>query len=91
MLPARVCLPYGCPDCRQDEPVSSSRFALLSDAQWQLIGPLLPSNAGRRGHPFGEDRRVVEGIIFRYRTGICGSPEIVEGSYAASRVRAAFS
>jgi len=50
--------------------VSSSRFALLSDDQWQLIGPLLPSNVGRRGHPFGNDRRVVEGIIFRYRTGI---------------------
>jgi transposase len=31
---------------------------------------LLPSNVGRRGHPFGNDRRVVEGIIFRYRTGI---------------------
>ncbi|GJF01842.1 hypothetical protein PSD17_08060 [Pseudonocardia sp. D17] len=31
---------------------------------------MLPSNVGRRGHPFGNDRRVVEGIIFRYRTGI---------------------
>jgi transposase len=50
--------------------VSSSRFALLSDAQWERIGPLLPSNAGRRGHPFGDDHRVVEGIIFRYRTGM---------------------
>ena len=50
--------------------MSSSRFALLSDAQWERIGPLLPSNAGRRGHPFGDDRRVVEGIIFRYRTGM---------------------
>jgi hypothetical protein len=27
----------------------------------------LPSNVGRRGDPFGNDRRVVEGIIFRYR------------------------
>lgn len=43
---------------------------MLSDAQWERIGPLLPSNLGRRGHPFGHDRRVVEGIIFRYRTGI---------------------
>jgi transposase len=50
--------------------VSSSRFAVLSDAQWQRIGPLLPSNVGRRGRPFSNDRRVVEGIIFRYRTGI---------------------
>jgi transposase len=50
--------------------VSSSRFAVLSDGQWERIAPLLPSNVGRRGHPFGNDRRVVEGIIFRYRTGI---------------------
>ena len=34
------------------------------------IAPLLPSNVGRRSHPFGNDRRVVEGIIYRYRTGI---------------------
>ena len=31
---------------------------------------MLPSNAGRRGHPFGDDRRVVEAIAYRYRTGI---------------------
>ena len=35
----------------------------------QRIAPLLPSNVGRRGHPFGNDRRVVDGIIYRYRTG----------------------
>ncbi|MGB3763840.1 MAG: transposase, partial [Ornithinimicrobium sp.] len=50
--------------------MSSSRSQTLSDAQWQRIEPLLPSNAGRRGHPFGESRRVVEGIIYRYRTGM---------------------
>jgi peptidyl-prolyl cis-trans isomerase A (cyclophilin A) len=43
---------------------------MLSDAQWQRIAAVLPSNLGRRGHPFGNDRRVVEGIIYRYRTGI---------------------
>lgn len=31
---------------------------------------LLPSNAGHRGHPFRENRRVVEGIICRSGTGI---------------------
>ena len=31
---------------------------------------LLPSNQGRRGHPFGDHRRVEEGIIYRYRTGV---------------------
>lgn len=47
-----------------------SRYAVLSDQEWERLEPLLPSNAGRRGHPFGANRRVVEGIIYRYRTGI---------------------
>jgi transposase len=50
--------------------VSSLRFRSLSDAQWKQIEPLLPSNVGRRGHPFGDNRRVVEGIVYRYRTAI---------------------
>ena len=45
-----------------------SRTRVLSDAEWALIAPLLPSNVGRRGHPFGHDRRVVDGIIYRFRT-----------------------
>jgi transposase len=49
---------------------SSSRFAVFADEQWVRIESLLPSNAGRRGHPFGDNRKVVEGIVFRYRTGI---------------------
>lgn len=47
-----------------------SRFEAFSDEEWARIEPLLPSNAGRRGHPFGDSRRVVEGIVYRYRTGI---------------------
>jgi transposase len=47
-----------------------SRYRLFNDAQWERVSALLPSNAGRRGHPFGDDRRVVEGIVYRYRTGI---------------------
>lgn len=50
--------------------MSSSRFESLTDAQWERVAPLLPSNEGRRGHPFRNDRRVVEGIVYRYRTGI---------------------
>ena len=49
---------------------TGSRFRALSDEQWERIEPLLPSNAGRRGHPFGDDRKVVEGIVYRYQTGI---------------------
>lgn len=32
--------------------------------------PLLPSNEGRQGHPFLDNRTVIEGIIYRYRGGI---------------------
>ena len=47
-----------------------SRFETFTDEEWARIEPLLPSNAGRKGHPFGESRRVVEGIVYRYRTGM---------------------
>ena len=50
--------------------VRRSRFTQFSNEQWERIEPLLPSNEGRKGRPFGENRRVVEGIIYRYRTGI---------------------
>lgn len=48
--------------------VVDSRSRRLTDAQRALIAPLLPSNVGRRGHPFGDDRRVVDGMIYRFRT-----------------------
>jgi transposase len=47
-----------------------SRSSVLSDAQWARIAPVLPSSAGRPGRKFRDDRRVVEGIIYRYRCGI---------------------
>jgi len=47
-----------------------SRFQLLSDAQWSLIEGLLPKRTGRQGHPFSDARTMVEGIVYRYRTGI---------------------
>jgi transposase len=49
---------------------SVSRTAVLTDAEWALIAPLLPSSDGRRGRRFRDDRRVVEGIIYRYRCGL---------------------
>ncbi|CAN7698501.1 transposase [Mycolicibacterium frederiksbergense] len=49
---------------------TASRYRVFNDAQWELISALLPSNAGRRGHPFGDDRRVVGAIGYRYRTGV---------------------
>lgn len=50
--------------------MTSSRYRVLTDEQWDRVEPVLPSNVGRRGRPFGDNRRVVEGIIYRYRTGI---------------------
>lgn len=49
---------------------ATSRHQVLSDEQWERIEPLLPSNKGRKGHPFRDNRRIVEGIIYRSRTGI---------------------
>ncbi len=46
-----------------------SRDRVLTDVQWARIEPLLPSTKGRRSRPFRDHRQVVEGIVFRYRTG----------------------
>ena len=42
----------------------------MSDAQWSLIEWMLPRPTGRKGRPFADARTVIEGIIYRYRTGI---------------------
>lgn len=47
-----------------------SRTALLTDADWARIEPLMPSSDGQRGRPFRDHRQVIEGIIFRLRTGV---------------------
>ena len=49
---------------------TTSRFRQFTDEQWERIEPLLPSNEGRQGHPFGDNRKIVEGIVYRYRAGI---------------------
>ncbi|WP_459588474.1 IS5 family transposase [Corynebacterium camporealensis] len=49
---------------------TKSRFRVLTDHQWETIETLLPSSDGRRGRPFSNSRLIVEGIIYRYRTGI---------------------
>jgi transposase len=46
-----------------------ARSAVLSDADWARLEPLLPSSGGVRGRPFRDHRHVLEGIVFRYRTG----------------------
>lgn len=47
-----------------------SRLEVLTDAQWVLIEPLMPSNEGRQGHPFAEHRRTFEGIVYKFRSGV---------------------
>ena len=47
----------------------TSRDQVLTDAQWALLEPLLPSSKGKQSRPFRDHRQVLEGIVFRYRTG----------------------
>ncbi len=47
-----------------------SRSVVLSDAQWERIAPFMPSSDGKRGNRFRDHRTVVEGIVYRFRTGI---------------------
>jgi transposase len=47
-----------------------TRSAVISDAQWARIEDLLPSSGGKRGRPFRDHRQVIEGVIYRFRTGI---------------------
>jgi transposase len=43
---------------------------VLSDEDWAQVEPLLPVAGPQGGRPFRDHRQVVEGIIYRYRTGI---------------------
>ena len=46
------------------------RTGLLDDEMWSRVEPLLPSSAGRRGRPFRDHRQVIEGVLYRLRTGV---------------------
>ena len=41
----------------------------LTDGQWERLRPLLPPSSGR-GRPRADDRRIVEGILWRLATGV---------------------
>jgi transposase len=42
----------------------------LTDAEWEIIAPLLPGAEGKRsGRPRPDDRKVLNGIFFVLRTG----------------------
>lgn len=40
----------------------------LTEAQWKKLAPLLPTNP-RRGHVYRDHRQVVNGIVWRLKTG----------------------
>lgn len=40
-----------------------------TDAEWALIGPLLPSETGRGCRPAGDNRRLFDGMMWMARTG----------------------
>lgn len=42
---------------------------VLTDEMWAALEPLLPSREPRRGGQWIDHREVVEGIIWRFRTG----------------------
>jgi transposase len=41
----------------------------LTEQAWSVIAPLLPSSTGRRGGQWREHRRVINGILWKLRTG----------------------
>jgi AcrR family transcriptional regulator/transposase len=49
---------------------SVSRYLLVSDVQWSAISDLMPGRTAGRGRPPRGRRQVLEGIVYRHRTGI---------------------
>src|SRR5829696_5984283 len=47
-----------------------SRERVLTDVQWERVAPLMPSSDGVKSRPFRDHRQVVEGVIYRFRTGL---------------------
>ena len=47
-----------------------TRTAVLDDDQWAVIEALLPPLKGSMGRPMVDHRPLVEGAIYRYRTGV---------------------
>lgn len=45
------------------------RDGVIDDELWDVLETVLPKNAGRRGRPWNDHRRTLEGIIWRFRTG----------------------
>ena len=60
-----------------------NRYALRDD-QWERIKHLLPGKPGDVGVTAHDNRRFVEAVLYRYRTGIPGSSLFHVGSASSS-------
>ncbi len=47
-----------------------SRTRVLTDEMWDRVEPLLPPVKGAMGRPMKDHRLLVEGAVYRYRTGV---------------------
>jgi transposase len=47
-----------------------TRCAVLTDEMWARVEPVLRPVKGRMGRPMRDHRSLVEGAIYRYRTGV---------------------
>ena len=47
-----------------------TRMAVLNDEMWEQIEVVLPPVKESRGRPMRDHRLLLEGAIFRYRTGV---------------------
>lgn len=46
-----------------------ARLQVFTDEMWARIEPSLPVASPKGGRPFRDHRTVIEGIVYRYRTG----------------------
>jgi putative transposase len=46
-----------------------TRMDVISDEFWAVVEPLMPSDVGKRGRRFADHRLILEGIVWRFRTG----------------------
>src|SRR3954451_14688298 len=47
-----------------------TRTAVLTDVMWARVEPVLPPVKGAMGRPMRDHRALVEGAVFRFRTGV---------------------
>jgi transposase len=57
-----------CSGCIVDD-FRVTRTGVISDELWAVLEPVLPSDVGRRGKRWADHRRVLEGIVWRFRVG----------------------